>query len=165
MKPKKVSEITKTIAQTFVSPKAEGPDAKPEKQLKPVAFTDLKGGKNLDVVVSCKILSMIDKSMSVPLYKDHAITFNNRSFLIIDGKGNCCCLSLYNTSKEACEDIKPRTDCFITEPFLSSHDLVSDGKLLAYQCIKVTDLRNIYVNGKPLTAKFSKSEIVSKTIT
>jgi len=82
----------------------------------------------------------------------------------MDGKGNCCCLSLYNTSKEVCDDIKPRTDCYIVEPFLSSHELFIEGKILTYQCVKVTDLRNIYINGKQLTSRFSKSEVVSKTI-
>jgi len=83
----------------------------------------------------------------------------------MDSKGNFCCLSLYNTNKEVLEDIKPRSDCFIVEPMLSSHDLIIDGKLLTYQCIKVTDLRNIYVNGKPLTNRYSQSQIVSKTLT
>ena len=82
----------------------------------------------------------------------------------MDSKGNCSCLSLYNTSKEVLDDIKPRSDCYVVEPVLSAHELLIEGKLLAYQCIKVTDLRNIYINGKPLTARFSKSEIVSKTL-
>ena len=156
LKPTKVSEITKTIVPTFVpvKPAGESPtEAKAEKQMKTVGFEELKSGKNTDVVVSCKVLSYIDKAMSVPL-----------SFLVMDSKGNCCCVSLYNTSKDVCEDIKPRSDCFIVEPFLSSHELMVEGKLLTYQCIKVTDLRNIYVNGKPLTSRFSKSEVVSKTM-
>ena len=153
MKPKKVSEITKTIVPTFVPVKSEGAESKTEKQMKTVGFEELKAGKNADVVVSCKVLSYIDKAMSVPL-----------SFLVIDSKGNCCCLSLYNTSKDVYDDIKPRSDCFIVEPVLSSHELVIEGKLLIYQCIKVTDLRNIYINGKPLTSRFSKSEVVSKTM-
>ncbi len=153
LKPKKVSEITKTIVPTFVPVKPEGAEAKIEKSLKTVGFEELKSGKNVEMVASCKVLSYIDKAMSVPL-----------SFLVMDSKGNCCCLSLYNTSKDVCDDIKPRSDCFIVEPFLSSHELIIEGKLLAYQCIKVTDLRNIYINGKPLTSRFSKSEVVSKTM-
>jgi len=153
LKPKKVAEITKTIVPTFVPVKQEGAEAKPEKAYKTVGFEELKSGKNVDVVVTCKVLSYIDKAMSVPL-----------SFLVMDTKGNCCCLSLYNTSKDVCEDIKPRSDCFLIEPFLSSHELMIEGKLLTYQCIKVTDLRNIYVHGKPLTARFSKSEVISKTM-
>lgn len=82
----------------------------------------------------------------------------------MDTKGNCCCLSLYNTSKEVLDDIKPRSDCFITEPFLSSHELAAEKKMLTYQCIKVTDLRNIYINGKQLTNRFSQSQVVSKTL-
>ncbi len=63
-----MSEITKTISTTFVPPsKTEGAETKPEKQYKTVAFEELKAGKNADIVVSCKILSMIDKTMSIPL--------------------------------------------------------------------------------------------------
>lgn len=69
LKPKKVAEITKTIATSFVPIKTETPETKPEKQLKTIAFEELKAGKNNDVVVSCKVLSSIDKAMTVPLYR------------------------------------------------------------------------------------------------
>ena len=86
------------------------------------------------------------------------------SFLIMDCNGNFSCMSLYNTTKEVREDIKPRSDCCIFKPFLSNHELMVEGKVLTYNCIKVNNPRNIYVNGKQLTSRFSKSEIISKTL-
>ena len=68
MKPTKISEITKTIPATFIPFKSEAGEMKPEKPMKVVGFEELKIGKNSDVVATCKVLSYIDKTMTVPLY-------------------------------------------------------------------------------------------------
>lgn len=149
LKPAKIAEIAKSIPRSIITL-----DANEElKSSKLISFEELKAGKNTGVAINCKVLSYIEKAMTAPL-----------SFLIMDSNGNFSCMSLYNTSKDVRDDVKPRSDCCIIEPFLSNHELMVEGKLLTYHCVKVTNLRNIYVNGKQLTSRFSKSEIVSKTM-
>jgi hypothetical protein len=65
LKQAKISEIAKSVPTSFIPIKGEKPEEKP---LTVTNFESLASGKNIGFVTPCKVLTSIDKPMSVPLY-------------------------------------------------------------------------------------------------
>ena len=84
-------------------------------------------------------------------------------FLMVDGKHNFCVLSVYHMSKTCAEKMRAGSEILIRNPHLVLVQLQFKGYQYNYQCIKVTDVSSLLVNGQGLTEDAAKSEVISKT--
>lgn len=103
-------------------------------------------------MISAKIVNMLDKPCEVP-----------SCFLLVDYKHNFCVASIYYTSRKIFDKIKSGAEVFIKNPHLVLVKLNFKGYQYNYQCLKVTDITSILVNGRSLVEDYAQSEIVSKT--
>jgi hypothetical protein len=104
------------------------------------------------MMISAKIVHNLEKGSDVPV-----------CFLAVDYKHNFCVLSLYHTSKMLMESIRSGSEVLIKDPHLVLIQLSFKGYQYNYQCLKVTEINTILVNGQSMTKQASPSEITSKT--
>ena len=86
-------------------------------------------------------------------------------FLIVDFKFNFCVISLYHANKSLVEDnhLKAGDEILVKNPDVIFTSLQFQGRLYAYQTVKVTDITNILVNGQPLVDRQAKTQLVTNT--
>ena len=84
---------------------------------------------------------------------------------MVDSKHNFCVLSVYHMSKKSVEKMRAGSALLIRNPHLVLVQLQFKGYQYNYQCIKVTDVATLLVNGAGLTDDAAKSEVISKTFT
>ena len=120
--------------------------------LKVVDISMLQNGENPGVMVSTKVVNQLDKQSDVPL-----------CFLLVDYKHNFCVASIYHTSKGLANKFKCSSEILIKNPQLVLIQLSFKGYQYNYQCLKVTDVSGILVNGQPLTDQSAPSVVLAKT--
>jgi hypothetical protein len=125
----------------------------PESQsMKVVDISQLQVGENPNVVVSAKIVNNLDKSSDVPM-----------SSLLVDFKHNFCVASIYHTNKSIQPKLKSGSHILIKNPHLVLVTLNFKGYQYSYQCLKVTSIGNILIDGASLSDSQATSEVISKT--
>jgi hypothetical protein len=73
------------------------------------------------------------------------------SVLIVDGKNVTAVVSFYGTNNQLKEKVQSGDLCYIKDPQVIFTSITFQGRMYAYQCIKVHDLSNVLVNdGQPL---------------
>ena len=102
-------------------------------------ISQLQSAENPGLMISSKVVYHLEKPADVPV-----------CFLIIDFKHNFCVMSVYHVSKQLSEKIRAGSEVLIRDPHLVLVQLQFKGYTYNYQCIKVTDVRNILVNGASL---------------
>lgn len=120
--------------------------------LKVVDISTLENGENPGVMISAKVVHQLDKQSDVPL-----------CFLLVDYKHNFCVASIYHTSKGLANKIKSGCEVLIKNPHLVLIQLSFKGYQYNYQCLKVTDVSGILVNGQALTEQSAPSVVLAKT--
>lgn len=87
-------------------------------------------------MISAKIVNNLEKGSDVPV-----------CFLLVDYKHNFCVASIYHIGKAVTNKIRSGSEVFIKNPHLVLIQLNFKGYHYNYQCLKVTDISNILVNG------------------
>jgi len=144
IKSNRLTDMVKSIPQSLPG------DA--EKNMKIVDISQLQNGENPGLMISSKVVYNLEKPADVPV-----------SFLIVDFKHNFSVMSVYHVSKALSEKIRSGSEVLIRDPHLVLIQLQFKGYTYSYQCVKVTDVRNILVNGATLQEEQAGSEVVSKT--
>ena len=88
------------------------------------------------MMISAKVVNNIYKESDVP-----------NCFLLVDYKHNFCVTSIYHMSKNFTDKIRLGGDVLIKDPYLVLVQLLFKGYSYNYQCLKVTDISNILVDG------------------
>lgn len=104
------------------------------------------------MMISAKIVNNLDKAADVPM-----------CFLLVDYKHNFCVTSIYHMSKNIMDKIRSGYEVLIKNPHLILIQLNFKGYHYNYQCLKVTDIGSILVNGQSLVDDSAQSEIFSNT--
>jgi hypothetical protein len=128
IKSNRLIEMVKSIPQTSTDIE--------NSSYKIVDISQLNNGENENVMVSGKIVNGLDKDNDVPL-----------CFLMVDYKHNFSVLSVYHTSKLLLDVIRSGSEILIKNPHLVLVQLKFKGYQYNYQCIKVTDINSVLVNG------------------
>ena len=84
-------------------------------------------------------------------------------FLLVDFKHNFCVTSIYHMSKDLTQKIRTGSEVLIKNPHLVLVQCSYKGYNYSYQCLKVTDIKDILVNGASLFEDTAQSEVISKT--
>mmetsp|Transcript_9290 Transcript_9290/g.15641 ORF Transcript_9290/g.15641 Transcript_9290/m.15641 type:complete len:143 (+) Transcript_9290:939-1367(+) len=142
--------MVKSIPQTL-PPQIQGSE---NESSKVVDISQLQMGENPDFVLSAKIVNNLEKQTDVPM-----------SFLMVDYKHNFCVGSVYHTNKSIETKLKSGNEIIIKNPHLVLVTLTFKGYTYNYQCVKVTNAKNIMVNGVSLKQESAHSETISKTFT
>lgn len=103
---------------------------------KTVDVSQLQSGENPEMLLSAKIVNNLEKQTDVPM-----------SFLLVDHKHNFCVASVYHTNKSIQEKLRSGSTILIKNPHLVLVALSFKGYTYNYQCVKVTNIANILVNG------------------
>lgn len=103
-------------------------------------------------MISAKVVNNIYKESDVPT-----------CFLLVDYKHNFCVTSIYHMSQTVTDKIRSGGDVLIKNPHLVLVQLQYKGYQYNYQCLKVTDISNILVNGQTLIDESASSEVIQKT--
>lgn len=143
LKTNRLHDMVRSIPQTLQSV---------ENKYKIVDISQLQNGENPGVMISSKVVHNLDKPIDVPM-----------CFLIVDYKHNFCVMSIYHTSKLLQDAVRSGSEILIKDPHLVLIQLTFKGYQYNYQCLKVTDINSILVNGQSLTQQTAPTEIVSKT--
>lgn len=117
-------------------------------------ISQLSTGENPGLVISSKVVYNLEKPSDVPV-----------SFLLVDFKRNFCVMSVYHVSTNVCGKIRSGSEVLIREPHLVLIQLQSKGRTYGYQCIKVTDVSCLLVDGQGLLEEQATSQVVSTTFT
>lgn len=123
-----------------------------KQNLKVADISQLQHGDNPELIISAKVVNSLDKQIDVP-----------QCFLMVDSKHNFCVLSVYHMSKKCVDKMRAGSALLIRNPHLVLTQLQFKGYQYNYQCIKVTDVNSLLVNGAALTDDAAKSEVISKT--
>jgi tetratricopeptide (TPR) repeat protein len=123
-----------------------------DSQYKICDISELNSDENPGMMVSAKVVNNLYKDSDVPM-----------CFLLVDYKHNFCVTSIYHMSKSVTDKIKPGSDVLIKNPHLVLIQLQFKGYQYNYQCLKVTDISNILVDGQSLNEDSAFSEVISKT--
>lgn len=115
-------------------------------------ISQLQNGENPGLMISAKVVNNIYKESDVPT-----------CFLLVDYKHNFCVTSIYHMSQTVTEKIRSGGDVLIKNPHLVLVQLQYKGYQYNYQCLKVTDISNILVNGHTLIDESASSEVIQKT--
>jgi len=110
-----------------------------DKAIKIVDISMLQSGENPGLCVSTKVVNALDKETDVPM-----------CFLLVDYKHNFCVTSIYHTNKGLLEKIRSGSEILIKNPHLVLVQLNFKGYQYTYQCLKVTDVSTVLVNGQTL---------------
>lgn len=145
LKTNRLVDIVKSIPQWL-----PGYDSKDS--LKIVDISQLQNGENPGLMISAKVVHNLEKDMDVPM-----------CFLLVDYKHNFCVTSIYHLNKKVTELIRGGSEVLIKNPHLVLIQLTFKGYQYNYQCLKVTDISNILVNGISLADKSAQSEVTCHT--
>jgi len=140
LKSNRLMSMVKSIPQ--VLPEIEG-------TFKICDISQLQNGENPGLIISAKVVNNIYKESDVPT-----------CFLLVDYKHNFCVTSIYHMSKNTTEKIRPGGDVLIKNPHLVLIQMSFKGYQYNYQCLKITDISNILVNGQTLIDESAQSEVV-----
>ena len=142
IKSNRLTEMVKSIPQSIQG----------QNTCKIVDLSQLQNGENPGLMISTKVVYNLEKPTDVPI-----------CFLLVDFKHNFCVMSIYNVSKQLSDKIRSGSEVLIRAPHLVLIQLQFKGYTYNYQCLKITDIRNILVNGAGLQDDFASSEVISKT--
>jgi hypothetical protein len=96
-------------------------------------------GDNPGLVLSARIVVSLEKPTDVP-----------GCVLLVDYKHNFCVASVYHTNKAVQNKLKSATHVLIYNPHLVLVTLLSKTHQYNYQCIKVTSVSNLLIDGVSL---------------
>ena len=126
---------------------------------KPVAkyavktVADLTGGENPGSIFTCRILMHLDRPQSVPC-----------SCLVVDSKNVAAVVSFYGTNNKLREKVHVGDLIYIKDPQLILTSITFQNKMYAYQCFKVSDIRDVVINdGQPLVDIFAGAKAVTNS--
>lgn len=145
LKTKKLVDMVKSIPQSL-----PGEDVNAKSKI--VDISQLQMGENPGLIISAKVVNFLDKNSDVPM-----------CFLLVDFKHNFCVTSIYHMSCKLQEKIRTASEVLIKNPLLVLVQCNYKGYSYSYQCLKVTDITNLLVNGQTLFDETASSEVVSKT--
>jgi len=146
LKSNRLIDMVKTIPQVLPTAN-EG-----EQPFKICDISQLQSGENPGMMISAKIVNSLDKDSDVPM-----------CFLTVDYKHNFCVTSIYHTSKALTDKIRSGSEVLVKNPHLVLIQLSFKGYQYNYQCLKVTDITTILVNGTSLMQSAANSEVMSTT--
>lgn len=115
-------------------------------------ISQLQNGENQGLMISSKVVYNLEKPSDIPV-----------CFLLVDFKHNFCVMSVYHVTKQLSDKIRSGSEVLIKEPHLVLTKLQFKGYTYNYQCIKVTDIRNLLVNGVSLQEDYATSQVLSNT--
>lgn len=120
-------------------------------QVKTVA--DLIGGENPGSVFICRVLMHLDRPQSVPC-----------SCLVVDSKNVVAVVSFYGTNNTLKEKLQVGDLVYVKDPQLVMTSITFKNKVYAYQCFKVSDIRDVVINdGQPLVDIFAGAKAVTNS--
>lgn len=142
-KPKKWTQIISKIPQNFNS-------TLPQYSLS--SINSLKIGNNSNKLISAKLIAPVAACFEVPI-----------SLICCDHDGNFFCVSLYNISKTIMEIINFSTSCLvILDPNKIDITVEKENNSISYQCIQVSNIKTLLIDGK-FCANFSSSSELNST--
>ena len=68
------------------------------------------------------------------------------SCLVVDSKGVCSVISFYGTNNTLKEKVHVGDLCYIKNPQLIFTSITFQGRMYAYQCVKVNDISDVLIN-------------------
>ena len=114
-----------------------------------VDISQLEIGENPRMLIAGKVVNSFEKAGDVPM-----------CFLMVDAKHNFCVLSVYHMSKDLQERMRAGASILLRCPHLTLVKLQFKGYQYNYQCLKVTDISSLLVNGASLTEQSAPSEVL-----
>jgi len=132
LKTNRLIDMVKTIPQDL-------PGNDTNKSMKIVDISQLQSGENPGLIFSSKVVNFLDKQSDVPM-----------CFLLVDFKHNFCVTSIYHMSGDLTKKIRSGSEVLIKNPHLVLIQCTYKGYQYTYQCLKVTDISDILVNGSGL---------------
>jgi len=112
--------MVKSIPQVF-SFQNKGGEEQKQNPFKIVDISQLQSGDNEGLMVSTKVVNILDKESDVPM-----------CFLLVDFKHNFCVTSIYHTSKTLLDKICSGTEILIKNPNLTLVQLNFKGYQYTY---------------------------------
>lgn len=120
---------------------------------KVAAVSELEAGDNVGAILTMKILMHLDRPQDVPT-----------SCLVIDTKNVAAVVSFYGTNNTLKEKVHVGDTIYIKNPQLIFTSITFQGKMYAYQCVKVSDIKDVLVNdGQPLIDIFAGAKAVTNS--
>ena len=131
LKPKKLAQIVSTIPKSL----------KDDVQYQLIHSSNLQEGENHGKLITGKIVNSVQSCFEVPI-----------SLVCVDYSSEFICLSLYNISKDFLQTISYMSSTFVVlNPVLKKitmKGVEGDNKVYEYNCIQITDLSSLLVDGK-----------------
>ena len=131
LKPKKLAQIVSTIPKSL----------KDDVQYQLIHSSNLQEGENHGKLITGKIVNSVQSCFEVPI-----------SLVCVDYSSEFICLSLYNISKDFLQTISYMSSTFVVlNPVLKKITMKGvdgDNKVYEYNCIQITDLSSLLVDGK-----------------
>lgn len=149
MKGDKISAMVRSIPTSLPESMQEAAE---KNDLKLMDISQLQIGENPKSFVCAKVLCTLEKQTDVP-----------QCFLMIDSKSNFYVVSVYHLAKGLHDKVRAGSELLIRNPHLVVIQLQFKGYQYNYQCVKVTDVTSLLVDGQNLEQKVAKSEVVQKT--
>lgn len=113
-------------------------------------ISDMQGGPNMGTILACRILMHLDRPQDVP-----------NSCVVIDSKNVAAVISFYGTNNTLKEKVHVGDLIYIRDPQLIFTSITFQNKMYAYQCVKVSDIRDVVINdGEPLVDIFAGAKAV-----
>lgn len=114
---------------------------------------DLEGGVNRSALLICRVLMHLERPQDVP-----------NSCLVVDSKNVCFVVSFYGTNKTLKDKVHVGDLCYIKNPQLIFTSITFQGRMYAYQCVKVADIQDVLINdGQPLLDIFAGPKAVTNS--
>lgn len=86
------------------------------------------------------------------------------SCLVVDSKNVTAVISFYGTNNSLKEKVHVGDLCYIRNPQLIFTSITFQGRMYAYQCVKVNDISDVLVNdGQPLIDIFAGAKAVTNS--
>ena len=131
LKPKKLAQIVSTIPKSL----------KDDVQYQLIHTSNMQEGVNHGKLITGKIVTPVQSCFEVPI-----------SLVCVDYFSEFICLSLYNISKDFLQTISYMSSTFVVlNPVLKKitmKGVEGDNKVYEYNCIQITDLSSLLVDGK-----------------
>jgi hypothetical protein len=114
---------------------------------------ELEGGVNKGALLICRVLMHLERPQDVP-----------NSVLVVDSKNVCFVVSFYGTNKTLKDKVHVGDLCYIKNPQLIFTSITFQGRMYAYQCVKVSDIQDVLINdNQPLTDIFAEPKAVTNS--
>jgi hypothetical protein len=131
LKPKKLAQIVSTIPKSL----------KDDVQYQLIHTSNMQEGVNHGKLITGKIVTSVQSCFEVPI-----------SLVCVDYFSEFICLSLYNISKDFLQTISYMSSTFVVlNPVLKKitmKGVEGDNKVYEYNCVQITDLSSLLVDGK-----------------